>query len=54
MAFAGTAAYNGLQINLQKHMSHGVQFDLNYTYSKSFDISSDANRIGDKEDSVDK
>ncbi len=44
----GTAAYNGLQINLQKHMSHGVQFDLNYTYSKSFDISSDANRIGDE------
>jgi len=41
----GTAAYNGLQVNLQKHMSHGVQFDLNYTYSKSIDLSSDANRI---------
>jgi hypothetical protein len=41
----GTAAYNGLQINLQKHMSHGVQFDFNYTYSKSFDLSSDASRI---------
>lgn len=41
----GTAAYNGLQINLQKHMSHGVQFDVNYTYSKSIDLSSDANRI---------
>jgi hypothetical protein len=41
----GTAAYNGLQINLQKHMSHGVQFDLNYTYSKSIDLSSDASRI---------
>jgi hypothetical protein len=41
----GSAAYNALQVNLQKHMSHGVQFDFNYTYSKSFDISSDANRI---------
>jgi hypothetical protein len=41
----GTAAYNGLQVNLNKHMSHGVQFTVNYTYSKSIDISSDANRI---------
>jgi Carboxypeptidase regulatory-like domain len=44
----GAAAYNGLQINLQRHMSHGVQFDFNYTYSKSIDISSDANRITDE------
>jgi hypothetical protein len=29
-------------------MSHGLQFELNYTYSKSIDISSDANRIGDE------
>jgi len=41
----GSAAYNGLQVNLQKRMSHGLQFDFNYTYSRSFDISSDANRI---------
>jgi hypothetical protein len=41
----GTASYNGLQVNLQKHMSHGLQFDLNYTYSKSIDLSSDAGRI---------
>jgi hypothetical protein len=41
----GAAAYNALQVNLHKHMIHGVQFDVNYTYSKSFDISSDANRI---------
>jgi hypothetical protein len=27
-------------------MSHGVQFDFNYTFSKSIDISSDATRIG--------
>jgi Carboxypeptidase regulatory-like domain/TonB dependent receptor len=45
----GSAAYNGLQVNLQKHMTHGLQFDLNYTYSRSIDISSDANRIGDED-----
>ena len=44
----GAAAYNGLQVNLQKHMSHGLQFDFNYTYSRSIDISSDANRIADE------
>jgi hypothetical protein len=27
-------------------MSHGLQFDLNYTYSKSIDMGSDAERIG--------
>jgi hypothetical protein len=27
-------------------MSNGIQFDLNYTYSKSIDISSDAERVG--------
>lgn len=41
----GSAAYNGLQVSFQKHMGHGVQFDFNYTYSKSMDISSDASRI---------
>lgn len=44
----GTASYNALQVNLQKRMSHGVQFEFNYTYSKSLDISSDANRIADE------
>jgi len=39
------ASYHALQISLRKHVSHGVQFDLNYTYSKSIDISSDASRI---------
>jgi hypothetical protein len=41
----GTASYNALQVSVRKHMSHGLQFDLNYTYSKSIDISSDASRI---------
>ncbi len=39
------SAYNGLQVSFRHHMSHGLQFDLNYTFSKSMDISSDANRI---------
>jgi len=41
----GNANYNALQINLRKRMSQGIQFDFNYTYSKSIDISSDAERI---------
>lgn len=41
----GTAAYNALQISFRHHMSHGLQFDVNYTFSKSIDIASDANRI---------
>jgi hypothetical protein len=44
----GTASYHALQVNLKRRMSHGVQFDFNYTYSKSIDISSDANRISDE------
>ena len=40
------ASYNALQVNFRHPMSHGVQFDFNYTFSKSIDISSDATRIG--------
>ena len=32
---------------LRHSMSHGVQFDFNYTYGKSIDMGSDAERIGD-------
>ena len=42
----GNANYHAMQVNVRKGMSHGVQFDFNYTYSKSIDISSDAERIG--------
>jgi hypothetical protein len=41
----GTAAYNAMQISLQHRLTHGLQFDFNYTFSKSIDLSSDANRI---------
>jgi carboxypeptidase family protein len=42
----GRSNYNALQANLRKQFRHGVQFDLNYTYSKSIDITSGATRLG--------
>jgi len=38
--------YNALQASVRKQLSQGVQFDLNYTYSKSLDITSAATRLG--------
>ncbi len=40
------ANYNALEVTLQHKMIHGVQFDFNYTYGKSIDIASDAERVG--------
>jgi len=40
------ANYHALQVNLRKRMQDGVQFDFNYTFSKSIDLASDAERIG--------
>ena len=42
----GTANYHGLQVSLRHKMSHGVQFEFNYTFSKSIDLASDAERVG--------
>jgi len=42
----GTASYNAMQVSLKHAMTHGVQFDFNYTFSKSIDLSSDAERVG--------
>jgi carboxypeptidase family protein len=42
----GKSNYNALQASLRKQFSHGVEFDLNYTYSKSIDITSSATRLG--------
>ena len=39
------SSYHALQVNLRKNMSQGVQFDLHYTWSKSIDLASDAQRI---------
>ena len=42
----GTTSYNALQVTVRHRIIHGFQFDANYTYSKSIDLSSDATRIG--------
>jgi hypothetical protein len=42
----GNSSYHALQANVRKQISHGVQFDLNYTWSKSIDITSAASRVG--------
>jgi len=34
-----TSNYNGLQAKLEKHASHGLDFTLNYTYSRALGIS---------------
>ncbi|HWY03635.1 MAG TPA: carboxypeptidase-like regulatory domain-containing protein [Candidatus Acidoferrum sp.] len=45
----GNSAYNGLQLTLRHAMTSGLQFDFNYTFSKSFDIGSNAERINEFE-----
>ena len=42
----GFSNYNALQVTLQHRMEHGFQFDFNYTFSKSIDLCSDAERLG--------
>ncbi|MBV8906446.1 MAG: carboxypeptidase regulatory-like domain-containing protein, partial [Acidobacteriia bacterium] len=42
----GTSDYNGLQVTLNKRFSHGLEGAFNYTWSKSFDWTSQAERIG--------
>ena len=39
------SSYHALQVNLRRAMAQGVQFDFNYTFSKSIDLASDAQRI---------
>ena len=41
----GASTYHGAQFSLRHPLSHGVQFDLNYTYSKSIDVGSNAERV---------
>jgi hypothetical protein len=42
----GNAAYNGLQLMLRRQ-GRGLDFDVNYTYSKSMDVGSNAERINE-------
>jgi hypothetical protein len=37
---AGTASYHSLQAALNKHLSHGIQFQSSFTWSKAIDINS--------------
>jgi hypothetical protein len=41
----GNSSYNAAQFSLRRRMTHGLQFDLNYTFSKSIDAGSNAERI---------
>ena len=36
----GSGSYHSLQMSARKHFAHGLQFDFNYTYSKSIDLAS--------------
>lgn len=40
------ASYHALDVTLRRSLSHGLQFDVNYTLSKSIDLASDAERVG--------
>ncbi|MGA8152977.1 MAG: TonB-dependent receptor [Terriglobales bacterium] len=44
---AGTSSYNALQVTIRRGMTHGLQWDFNYTYSKSLDIGSNAERVNE-------
>lgn len=41
----GWSHYHSLQVTFKKQMSQGLQFNLNYTYSTSFDLASDAESV---------
>ncbi len=43
----GMSYYNAAQITLRHPMTHGLQADLNYTYSRSIDMGSDAERTSE-------
>jgi hypothetical protein len=42
---SGRSNYNALQLMLRHRATHGLTFDFNYTYSKSIDMTSDAERV---------
>ncbi|MFY9909731.1 MAG: carboxypeptidase-like regulatory domain-containing protein [Candidatus Sulfotelmatobacter sp.] len=45
----GNSSYNALQASLRRKITGGLQFDFNYTYSKSIDLGSDAERVNQYE-----
>lgn len=40
----GRSEYHGMQLTLRKQRSHGIQFDFNYSLSKSLDLTSEVER----------
>ena len=42
---SGNSAYHALNLTLRKSLSSGIQFDVNYTFSKSIDVGSNAERV---------
>ena len=45
----GNSSYHSMQLSLRHTMTSGLQFDLNYTFSKSIDVGSNAERINEFE-----
>jgi hypothetical protein len=45
----GSSSYHALQATLRHAMARGLQFDFNYTYSRSIDVGSNAERINQYE-----
>lgn len=39
----GTSSYNALQVGVERHLSRGLQFQSNFTWSKTLDTSSSGN-----------
>lgn len=48
----GTSNYHALQVLVRKRFTHGLQFDFNYTFSKSEDVTSTIERSGDFQSNV--
>jgi hypothetical protein len=42
----GVSNYHALQLSVRQNLKHGLQYDLNYTFSKSIDEGSDPERNG--------
>jgi hypothetical protein len=42
---SGNSSYHAFNLTLRKVLSSGIQFDVNYTFSKSIDVGSNAERI---------
>jgi len=42
----GISSYNALQVSMRQAMKYGLEYDINYTYSKSMDEGSDPERNG--------